>query len=116
MIKLNSDPAIAEQQIEAIIYYLTACGYIDSEFDLTEKAFVRAYLRKLVTARIDELGPMSAELRYEQIEQLHEHYLERFQEIDHDVKGLFTEAVADGEAPREFVLGKLKLRCFELFR
>ncbi|MGB1016168.1 MAG: serine/threonine protein phosphatase, partial [Nannocystaceae bacterium] len=94
MIKLNSDPAIAEQQIEAIIYYLTACGYIDSEFDLTEKAFVRAYLRKLVTARIDELGPMSAELRYEQIEQLHEHYLERFQEIDHDVKGLFTEAVA----------------------
>lgn len=116
MIKLNSDPGVAEQQIEAIIYYLTACGYIDSEFDLTEKAFVRAYLRKLVTARIDELGPMEAELRYERIEQLHEHYLERFQEIDRDVKGLFTEAVADGEEPREFVLGKLKLRCFELFR
>ena len=98
MIQLNPDPQIAEQQIEAIIFYLTACGYIDSEFDLSEKAFVRAYLRKLVTARIDSHGEsMSPELRYERIEQLHEHYVERFQEIDHDVRGLFTEAVADGE-------------------
>ena len=117
MIKLNADPQIAEQQIEAIIFYLTACGYIDSEFDLSEKAFVRAYLRKLVTARIDSLDDeMSPELRFERIEQLHEHYVERFQEIDHDVRALFTEAVADGEDPRTFVLGKLKLRCFELFQ
>ncbi len=117
MIKLNADPQVAEQQIEAIIFYLTACGYIDSEFDLSEKAFVRAYLRKLVTARIDGLSEqMTPELRYERIEQLHEHYVERFQEIDHDVRGLFTEAVADGEDPRTFVLGKLKLRCFELFQ
>ena len=71
MIKLNPDPQIAEQQIEAIIFYLTACGYIDSEFDLSEKAFVRAYLRKLVTARIDGHGEeMTAELRYERASKL----------------------------------------------
>ena len=70
MITLNSDPQVAEQQVEAILFYLTACGYIDSEFDLSEKAFVRAYLRKLVTARIDALGDMAPELRFERIEQL----------------------------------------------
>ena len=48
MITLSTDPQVDEQQIEAIIFYLTTCGYIDSEFDLSEKAFVRAYLRKIV--------------------------------------------------------------------
>lgn len=115
-IQLNPDPAIAEQQVEAIIFYLTTCGYIDAEFDLREKAFIRAFLRELVTARIDAGGPLTPELRFERIESQHEHYLERFQEIDRDIKGLLTEAVADGEDPQRFVLSQLKLRCFELFQ
>ncbi|MBL9101600.1 MAG: serine/threonine protein phosphatase [Myxococcales bacterium] len=114
-IQINPDPVIAEQQIEAIIFYLTTCGYIDSEFDLREKAFIRAFLRDLVTARIDSQGKLGPEARYEAIEQQHEHYVERFQEIDHDIKSLLTEAVADGEDPHKFVLSQLKLRCFELF-
>jgi hypothetical protein len=115
-IQINSDPAIAEQQIEAIIFYLTTCGYIDSEFDLREKAFIRAFLRELVTERVDSQGPLPAEIRYERIENQHEHYVERFQEIDRDIKSLLTEAVADGEDPHRFVLSQLKLRCFELFQ
>jgi hypothetical protein len=115
MIKLSSDPEVAEQQIEGIIFYLTTCGYIDSEFDLSEKAFVRAYLRKVVTARVDAMGDLDPEVRFEQIEKQHEHYVERFGEIDRDVKDLFTEAVADGEDVQGFVKAKLKLRCFELF-
>ena len=116
MIQLHSDPAIAEQQIDALIFYLTTLGYIDSEFDLREKAFVRAFLRELVTARIDEGGPLDPELRFERIESQHEHYLERFQEIDREIKSLLTEAVADGEDPHKFVLSQLKLRCFEQFQ
>ncbi len=116
MIQLSTDPQVAEQQIEAIIFYLTTCGYIDSEFDLSEKAFVRAYLRKVVTARVDGMGDLDPEVRFEQIENQHEHYVERFQEIDHDVKELFTEAVADGEDVQAFVKSKLKLRCFEMFK
>ena len=115
-IKLNPDPAVAEQQIEAIIFYLTTCGYIDSEFDLREKAFIRAFLREVVTTRIDAQGPLDPEIRFERIEAQHEHYVERFQEIDHDIKSLLTEAVADGEDPQRFVLSQLKLRCFELFQ
>lgn len=116
MIELSSDPAIAEQQIEAVIFYLTTCGYIDTEFDLREKAFVRSFLRKLVTQRVDAQGDLDAEVRFEQIERQHEHYVERFQQIDYDVRSLFTEAVADGEDPQGFVLAKLKLRCYEMFR
>ncbi|PCC72769.1 Calcineurin-like phosphoesterase [Nannocystis exedens] len=116
MIQLHSDPAIAEQQIEALIFYLTTLGYIDSEFDLREKAFVRAFLRELVTARIDEGGPLDPELRFERIENQHEHYVQRFQEIDREIKNLLTEAVADGEDPQRFVVSQLKLRCFEMFR
>lgn len=117
MIELSPDPAVAEQQIEAVIFYLTTCGYIDSEFDLREKAFVRTYLRKLVTARVDahaEPG-LDPELRFEQIEQQHEHYVELFGQVDYEVKSLFTEAIADGEDVNAFVIAKLKLRCFELF-
>ena len=110
-IHLNPDPAIAEQQIEAVIFYLTTCGYIDSEFDLREKAFIRAFLRDVVTARIDAQGPLDPEIRFERIEAQHEHYVERFQEIDRDIKGLLTEAVADGEDPHRFVLSQLKLRA-----
>ncbi len=116
MIQLSPDPAIAERQIEAVIFYLTTCGYIDSEFDLREKAFVRSFLRKLVTARVDSQGELTPEVRFEQIERQHEHYVEAFQQIDYDVRSLFTEAVADGEDPQAFVLAKLQLRCYEMFR
>ncbi|MCY1055062.1 metallophosphoesterase family protein [Nannocystis sp. SCPEA4] len=116
MIQLHSDPSIAEQQIEALIFYLTTLGYIDSEFDIREKAFVRAFLRELVTARIDAGGPLDAELRFERIENQHEHYVQRFQEIDREIKNLLTEAVADGEDPQRFVVSQLKLRCFEMFQ
>jgi len=116
MIQLHSDPAIAEQQIEALIFYLTTLGYIDSEFDIREKAFVRAFLRELVTARIDAGGPLDPELRFERIENQHEHYVQRFQEIDREIKSLLTEAVADGEDPQRFVISQLKLRCFEMFQ
>jgi hypothetical protein len=117
MIQLSPDPAIAEQQIEAVIFYLTTCGYIDTEFDLREKAFVRSFLRRLVTARVDATEPsLEPEVRFEQIEHQHEHYVERFQQIDYDVRSLFTEAVAEGEDPQGFVLAQLKLRCYEMFR
>ena len=115
MIQLSPDPKVAEQQIEAVIFYLTTCGYIDNEFDLREKAFVRQFLRKLVTERVDQRGDLDPELRFEQIEQQHEHYVQLFGQINYEVQSLFTEAVAEGEDVNAFVIAKLKLRCFELF-
>src|SRR5262249_46300020 len=51
MLTFSTDPDVAEQQMNAIIFYLTAFGYIDGKFDFTEKTFVRIYIRQLVTAR-----------------------------------------------------------------
>ena len=51
MLTFSQNPDVAEQQMNAIIFYLTAFGYIDGEFDFTEKTFVRIYIRQLVTAR-----------------------------------------------------------------
>ncbi len=44
------------------------------------------------------------------------HFHEVFEEIDRSIRGLFTEAVAPGEKLEEFVLAKLKLRGYEIFR
>ncbi|MBC8068091.1 MAG: serine/threonine protein phosphatase [Deltaproteobacteria bacterium] len=116
MIQLSAEPEVAEQQLEAVLFYLTTCGYIDDEFDLTEKSYVRSLLRRIVTARVDAQGELDPELRFEQIERLHEHYVEMFQSIDYEVRSHMSEVVAEGEDSRHFVLTKLKLRCFELFR
>src|SRR5215831_3862169 len=51
MLTFSTNPEVAEQQMNAIIFYLTAFGYIDGNFDFTEKTFVRIYIRQLVSER-----------------------------------------------------------------
>jgi hypothetical protein len=51
MITFDADPKIAEQQMQAVIFYLTAFGHIDGTFDKSEKAYVRSYVGKLVKGR-----------------------------------------------------------------
>ena len=46
MLKFSTDPDVAEQQMTAIIFYLTAFGYIDGDFDLSEKVFIREYISR----------------------------------------------------------------------
>ena len=59
MLKFSNDPDVAEQQMCAIIFYLTAFGYIDGTFDLSEKTFVRRYIRQLVEYRAHDAMPAS---------------------------------------------------------
>src|SRR5690606_23135249 len=111
------DPNIAEQQMRAIIFYLTAFGYIDGQFDLSEKTFIRVYIRQLVEARAKEAMPdEDPAVRRDVVKRFVTHFHEVFEEIDRDVRGLFTEVVADGEKLEEFVYAKLKLRSYEIFR
>ena len=48
MITFSDDPRVAEQQMHAVIYYLTAFGYIDGDFDTNEKQYIRDHIGKLV--------------------------------------------------------------------
>ena len=117
MLTFSTNPEVAEQQMNAIIFYLTAFGYIDGEFDFTEKTFVRIYIRQLVTARAKMLMPDApAKQRDEIIAKFVAHFHEVFENIDRQVKNLFDEAVADGENVENFVYSKLKLRSYEIFQ
>src|SRR5262245_36770240 len=117
MLTFSTNPDIAEQQMNAIIFYLTAFGYIDGEFDFTEKTFVRIYIRQLVTSRAKALMPdADPKTRDEVITRFVAHFHEVFEQIDRQVGDLFDEAVADGEDVEKFVYAKLKLRSYEIFQ
>ncbi len=117
MLTFSADPDVAEQQMNAIIFYLTAFGYIDGEFDFTEKTFVRIYIRQLVTERARLAMPaVDAKIRDEVVSKFVAHFHEVFEQVDRSVHELFDEAVADGEDVEKFVYAKLKLRSFEIFQ
>jgi calcineurin-like phosphoesterase family protein len=117
MLTFSTNPDVAEQQMNAIIFYLTAFGYIDGEFDFTEKTFVRIYIRQLVTARAKAMMPdADAKTRDEVVNRFVGHFHEVFEQVDRSVKELFDEAVADGEDVEKFVYAKLKLRSYEIFQ
>ncbi len=116
MLRFSQDPNVAEQQMRAIIFYLTAFGYIDGDFDTSEKDFIRQYIRQLVEARARDAMPDHApNQRSEVAERFIAHFFEVFEEVDRDVRALFTEAVSSGEKVEEFVYAKLKLRSYEIF-
>jgi uncharacterized tellurite resistance protein B-like protein len=117
MLTFSTNPDVAEQQMNAIIFYLTAFGYIDGEFDFTEKTFVRIYIRQLVTARAKLAMPdADPKTRDEVVNKFTSHFHEVFEQVDRSVKALFDEAVADGEDVEKFVYAKLKLRSYEIFQ
>lgn len=117
MMSFSADPRIAEQQMHAIIYYLTAFGYIDGDFDPSEKTFIRDYIGRLVEQRARvALGDEYASTGKDVIARWTEHFHEVFAEIDNQIQSHFTESVAEGEKTQDFVLAKLKLRGFELFQ
>src|SRR5262245_9915435 len=117
MMTFSEDPKVAEQQMHAIIFYLTTFGYIDGDFDLSEKQFVREYIQRVVTHRVETArGAQDAALQKELIQKYTAHFHEVFDEVDNGVRSLFTEAVAGDEDIESFVYQKLKLRCFEIFK
>ncbi len=115
MLTFSSTGAEAEKQMRAVIFYLTTFGYIDGAFDSVEKEFVRGYVRRLVAHRVAS-AKLDAATSAELSAKFSAHFLEVFEGVDHQVRELFTEAVAEGEAQDTFVRAKLKLRCFEIFK
>jgi len=117
MLTFSTDPDIAEQQMNAIIFYLTAFGYIDGDFDRSERLFIQNYIAKLVESRAaDAMPDASADVRGEISSRFTTHFLEVFEQTDRYVQDLFTEVVANEEKVDEFVYAKLKLRSYEIFK
>ena len=53
MLTFSQDGPTADKQMRAVIFYLTTFGYIDGDFDASEKDFVREYIRKLEAGGYD---------------------------------------------------------------
>ena len=117
MLSFSQDPAVAERQMEALVFSLTTFGYIDGDFDEAEKGLIRGTIRELVGHRVDT-GMPNAEpaVREDLVARFTEHFLEKFEQIDRHVAELFLEPVAKDEDRDNFVHTKLKQRCFELFQ
>src|ERR1044071_7595061 len=95
MLTFSDDPDLAEQQMNAIIFYLTAFGYIDGDFDPAEKTFVKIYIRQLVAQRARQAMPdAEPKVRAEVVDKFVGHFLEVFEQIDNEIRALFDEAVA----------------------
>jgi hypothetical protein len=115
MAMFSDDPAIAKQQMLAIVFLLTAFGHMDGKFALSEKRFVQEKIAKLVEERMLEAvrDPLARQVATERV-------TAQFQRvaaaIDKEVAALFTESVAEGESTEQFVYAKLALRCYELLR
>lgn len=116
MLSFHKDPAIAEQQMDAIIFSLTAFGYIDGDFAHTEKQYIQQYIGRLVEQRAREAAGSGPAVPRDVTDKWTKHFLEVLDRNDHDIQLLFTESVAADESPLQFVLAKLKLRAFEMFR
>jgi hypothetical protein len=116
MITFSQNPQIAERQMQAVIFYLTTFGYIDGDFDQSEREFISQYIGRLVAHRVDSAMPDARpDVRAELVGKYNAHFHEEFERIDQMIKALFTEAVAADEDQNAFVHSKLKLRCFEIF-
>ncbi|HEY1956973.1 MAG TPA: metallophosphoesterase family protein [Polyangiaceae bacterium] len=117
MMTFSDDPDLAEQQMHAIIFYLTTFGYIDGDFDAKEKEFVRKYIGDLVSQRADQaMKNADVAMKKDVVAKFTAHFHEVFEGIDESVKELFTESVAHNDDPTAFVHSKLKVRCFEIFQ
>jgi hypothetical protein len=109
----SSDPAVAKNQMLAIVFLLTAFGHMDGKFGLAEKRFVQEKIAALIEARMLETvtDPLARQVTSARV-------TAQFQRvaatIDAEIVALFSESVAEGESAEQFVHARLALRCYEL--
>lgn len=114
MIQLSRDLKTAERQMRALIFYLLAFGYIDGDFDDSERAFILETIEEM-TRRWSKDRVKDPVRRAKVIERFEARFKTVFKAMNRYIEDLFTESVTDEETLDEFVYTKLKLRTFELF-
>ena len=111
MMTFSADPDQALREMEAIIYYLTAFGYIDGQFDSSEKEYLEEFILTLAESyETDTATPAGRARRSTLIDKLDR----RFNRIDRELAAMWDEPTAEGERAPTFVRNRMKLRCFEI--
>src|SRR5215831_18045571 len=104
MIAFSQSPVVAEQQMSAIIYYMTTFAFIDGRFDVAEEAEIRRWIRALVEMRVDSMGIPDIDERLAVVEKQTGYFERIFVRVTHEIQALFDEPVAQNERPLDFVL------------
>ena len=105
-VRWSNDAAVAERQMQAVIFCLVSFGYIDTEFDKREKSFIVQHIQELVEDRAS--GIADDTVRADVVRKWSKHYQEVMDEMDRDILCHFTESVCEGESTHQFVLAKLE--------
>jgi len=114
MLQLSTDPKVAEQQMQAVLFFLASFGYIDGDFDDTERDFVRQYVRSTIEHRMQQaMRDNSAEQR-SATERWTAHYIELFDHMDREIGELLVEEVGRDERRSDVIFSRMKVRCFEI--
>jgi hypothetical protein len=113
MLNFDTDPARAENQMQAVIFLLTIFGYIDGDFDQRERSFVREQIIRIVRSRVESAVSIPA-IREELVAKYSRHFEEVFEVINSRVQSLLNEPVSKDDPPGAFVEARLKQQCFEL--
>ena len=105
MVTFSADPDEALREMEGVLYYLTAFGYIDGEFDRSEKEYIEEFILTLAESYEEDRAR-----RDKLVEKLDR----KFERISRELAGMWDEPTAEGEGSPEFVRNRMKVRCFEI--
>jgi tellurite resistance protein len=106
-----------DEEMDAIIFYLTAFAHIDGAYDREERKYIADFITKLTRYRVRvALKDADAKVREAETERWTQQFQDLFVQTEKTIQSHFTESVAEGENSAEFVFAKLKLRCYELFK
>lgn len=111
MLTFSSEPAEAAREMDAVLFYLTAFGYIDGNFDHTERAYIEEFILNLAEAQEPDITTVAGRARRAALVDRLDRKLQR---IDDELAAMWDEPTAEGERALTFVRSRVKLRCFEI--
>lgn len=112
MLRFSSQPSEAQREMEGVLFYLTAFGYIDGHFDHRERAYIKEFIGRLADTQFK--GDHSDEAMSARND-LVMHLMKVFERVDAELASMWDEPTAEGEDSQDFVRSRVKLRCFEIF-
>lgn len=116
MLRFSKVPEIADRQMEAVIFLLAGVGNVDDPLDNRQKNFVRDYIRQLIFERIRISNPdADASLRQTLVDQRTRHFVGVFDDIDANIREIFSTAKSNPATSHAFINERIKHRCFDIF-
>lgn len=112
MLTFSSDPSDAAREMEAVLFYLTAFGYIDGHFDKSEREYIDDFILELAEALEPDVASVDGRARRSALTDKLDRKMQR---IDAELAAMWDEPTAEGERAQAFVRSRVKLRCFEIF-